>query len=103
MYHAYAARLVARLPKPTSGSLSGSAVLGASDWHVRLSDEDISVVCLIVSTAEHCQVGGSAFMLLFGNDFAATPFTAILYLLLVVSAPSNAAGDGGCAGARSGC
>jgi hypothetical protein len=55
VYRAYAARLVARLPKPASGSLAGSAVLGASDWHVRLSDDDIGVVCLIVSTAEHCQ------------------------------------------------
>lgn len=57
VYRAYAARLVARLPKPSSGSLSAAAVLGASDWHVRLADEDMGVVCLIVSTAEHCQVG----------------------------------------------
>lgn len=57
VYRAYAARLVARLPKPASGSLAGSAVLGANDWHVRLSDDDIGVVCLILSTAEHCQVG----------------------------------------------
>ena len=57
VYRAYAARLVARLPKPSSGSLSAAAVLGASDWHVRLADEDVGVVCLIVSTAEHCQVG----------------------------------------------
>ncbi|EFN54878.1 hypothetical protein CHLNCDRAFT_23940 [Chlorella variabilis] len=55
VYRAYAARLVARLPKPSSGSLGAAAVLGASDWYVRLSDDDIGVVCLIASTAEHCQ------------------------------------------------
>ncbi|KAL4452083.1 hypothetical protein ABPG75_007745 [Micractinium tetrahymenae] len=55
VYRAYAARLVARLPKPSSGNLTASAVLGTSDWHVRLSDDDIGVVCLIISTAEHCQ------------------------------------------------
>jgi hypothetical protein len=32
-----------------------AATLGTSDWHVKLSDDDVSVVCLIVSTAEHCQ------------------------------------------------
>lgn len=55
VYRAYAARLTARLPKPASGSLGGTAVLGTTDWHVRMSDEDIGVVCLLVSTAEHCQ------------------------------------------------
>lgn len=43
VYRAYAARLVARLPKPSSGNLAASAVLGTSDWHVRLSDDDIGV------------------------------------------------------------
>lgn len=55
VYRAYAARLVSRLPKPTSGSLSATAVLGGNDWHVRLSEDDISVCCLVISTAEHCQ------------------------------------------------
>lgn len=55
VYRAYASRLVARLPKPSSGNLAATAVLGTSDWHVRLSEDDIGVVCLIISTAEHCQ------------------------------------------------
>ena len=54
MYRAYAARLVARLPKTASGNAT-AAVLGATDWYVRMSDEDMGVVCLVISTAEHCQ------------------------------------------------
>ncbi len=55
VYRTYAARLVVRLPQTATGATSGAAVLGASDWHVRLSDEDMSVVCTIASTAEHCK------------------------------------------------
>jgi hypothetical protein len=55
VYRAYAGRLVARLPKPPSGSLSHAAVLGATDWQVRMSEEDAGAICLVVSTAEHCQ------------------------------------------------
>lgn len=43
VYRAYASRLVARLPKPSSGNLAATAVLGTSDWHVRLSEDDIGV------------------------------------------------------------
>lgn len=55
VYRAYAARLLARLPKTASGATSGTAVLGSSDWHIKMSDDDIDVICLIISTAEHCQ------------------------------------------------
>jgi hypothetical protein len=54
VYRAYAARLVARLPKTASGGAT-VAVLGGTDWYVRMSEEDIGVVCLVISTAEHCQ------------------------------------------------
>ena len=55
MYRAYAARLLARLPKTAGGGTAGAAALGATDWHVRASEEDERVACLIVGTAEHCQ------------------------------------------------
>jgi hypothetical protein len=48
VYRAYAARLVARVPKTASGATTGTAVLGSSDWHVKMSDEDINVICLII-------------------------------------------------------
>ena len=54
MYRAYAARLVARLPKAPAGAGAVPA-LGTTDWQVRLSEEDIDVVCLIIGTAQHCQ------------------------------------------------
>ena len=53
VYRAYAARLVARLPKSASGGTTGSAVLGVQDWQIKLADEDVPVVALILTTAEH--------------------------------------------------
>ncbi|GAB4819166.1 hypothetical protein N2152v2_006212 [Parachlorella kessleri] len=55
VYRAYAVRLVTRLPKTASGATSGTAVLGTADWQVKMTDDDINVICLIMSTAEHCQ------------------------------------------------
>lgn len=55
VYRIYAARLLARLPKTASGQTTVAATLGTTDWHVRIGEEDISLVCLIISTAEHCQ------------------------------------------------
>ena len=54
VYIAYAARLVGRLPKTSTGGTSGYAVLGSIDWHVKLAEGDIEAICLIVNTAEHC-------------------------------------------------
>ncbi|KAK9815375.1 hypothetical protein WJX72_002419 [[Myrmecia] bisecta] len=51
---AYAARLLARLPRTASGATSATAVAGASDWHVKVADGDLEVICTIVSTSEYC-------------------------------------------------
>ncbi|KAK9820837.1 hypothetical protein WJX81_002519 [Elliptochloris bilobata] len=50
----YAGRLVARLPKTAAGGTTGSAAAGATDWHVRLADDDVPVVCALIATAEYC-------------------------------------------------
>lgn len=64
VYTAYASRLVSKLPRrsgPSSNSSSGggtskstAAVLGVTDWHIKLEDGDIEVIALIINTAEHC-------------------------------------------------
>lgn len=54
VYCAYASHLVARLPKTASGAATGIPILGGSEWLVKLSDEDVDLICLVVSTAEHC-------------------------------------------------
>ena len=51
----YAGRLVARLPKTPAGGTTGSAAAGTTDWHVRLPDDDVPVVCALIATAEYCQ------------------------------------------------
>ncbi len=50
----YAGKLVARLPKTASGGTTGSAAAGTTDWHIRLTDEDVPVVCALIATAEYC-------------------------------------------------
>jgi hypothetical protein len=50
----YAAKLIARLPKTAAGTTTGTAVAGTADWHIRLNDEDVVVVCTLVTTAEYC-------------------------------------------------
>ena len=55
---AYASQLVSKLPS-RSGASGGSAnttaaVLGVTDWHVKLADGDIEVIALIINTSEHC-------------------------------------------------
>lgn len=67
VYTAYAARLVAKLPARAGAGASGgghsynnnnnnstAAVLGVTDWHIKLADGDIEVIALIINTAEHC-------------------------------------------------
>jgi len=71
IYTAYASRLVSKLPIQSGAgggggnagggggnaggfSNSTSAVLGVTDWHVKLADGDIEVIALIINTAEHC-------------------------------------------------
>lgn len=51
---AYAARLVARLPKTAGGGTAGTPTLASQDWHVRLPEGDVPVCCAVVSTAEYC-------------------------------------------------
>ncbi|DBA74723.1 TPA: hypothetical protein ACH3X2_009385 [Trebouxia sp. C0005] len=51
---AYSGKLIARLPKTASGSVNATASAGTSDWQIKMPDDDIPVVCTIVSTAEYC-------------------------------------------------
>lgn len=51
---AYAGKLIARLPKTASGSVNATASAGTVDWQIKMPDDDIPVVCTIVSTAEYC-------------------------------------------------
>ena len=51
---AYAAKLIARLPKTATGGTTGSASAGTQDWYIKLNDEDVVVVCTIIATAEYC-------------------------------------------------
>ena len=52
---AFAGKLVARLPKTSSGLTTGTASTATSEWHIKVSDEDFGVVCVIITTAEYCQ------------------------------------------------
>lgn len=54
MLRAYAGKLIARLPKTTTGGTTGSAGAGTQDWYIKLNDEDVVVVCTIIATAEYC-------------------------------------------------
>ena len=54
MLRAYAGKLIARLPKTAAGGTTGSAGAGTADWHIRLHDEDVVVVCTVIATAEYC-------------------------------------------------
>jgi vacuolar protein sorting-associated protein 53 len=67
VYTAYASRLISKLPSKSgvgggsggSGSgyasnLSTAAVLGVTDWHIKLAEGDVQVIALIINTAEHC-------------------------------------------------
>ena len=51
---AYAGKLIGRLPKTASGSVNATASAGTTDWQIKMPDDDIPVVCTIVSTAEYC-------------------------------------------------
>lgn len=54
MLRAYAGKLIGRLPKTASGSVNATASAGTTDWQIKMPDDDIPVVCTIVSTAEYC-------------------------------------------------
>ncbi|KAL3139007.1 hypothetical protein ABBQ32_005811 [Trebouxia sp. C0010 RCD-2024] len=51
---AYAGKLIGRLPKTASGSVNATAAAGTTEWQIKMPDDDIPVVCTIVSTAEYC-------------------------------------------------
>lgn len=52
--HAYAGKLIARLPKTAAGTTTGAAAAGTVDWYIKLNDEDVVVVCTLITTAEYC-------------------------------------------------
>ena len=52
---AYARSLTARLPKPAVGGTQAAASTSGTDWHVRVEDVEVDVVCTIVCTADYCQ------------------------------------------------
>ena len=53
-YEAYASALLNKIPKTSAGSTIGTPVLGVTSWHVKLGPRDIELICLIISTSEHC-------------------------------------------------
>ena len=58
VFREYARRMVTRLPKTVSGGqVTGGhlPILGSTEWLVKFNDCDWEVVCLIITTAEHCQ------------------------------------------------
>jgi hypothetical protein len=92
---AYSGKLIARLPKTASGSVNATASAGTSDWQIKMPDDDIPVVCTIVSTAEYCNeivgsLGRSVAKMLdppYGEQVcahASTCTSALLLLLLVM-------------------
>ncbi len=52
---AYAARLLARLPKTATGGVTGTVTAHATDWHVRLADDDFGGICALIATAEYAR------------------------------------------------
>lgn len=54
MLRAYAGKLTARLPKTAAGSVTATATAGTTEWQIKMPDDDIPIVCTIVSTAEYC-------------------------------------------------
>ena len=51
---AYAARLLARLPKTAAGGTAGTPTAHTTDWYVKLGEEDLAVAAVIIATAEYC-------------------------------------------------
>lgn len=54
MYRSYADMLMAKLPKTASGATAAVAVVGNTSWHITLTEESIRMICLIISTCDHC-------------------------------------------------
>ena len=54
MVRAYAARLLARLPKTAAGGTAGTTTAHTTDWYVKLGEEDLGVAAVIIATAEYC-------------------------------------------------
>jgi hypothetical protein len=51
----YAGELLKRLPKTMTGGTAAQPPYSGTDWHVRLPDEEESVLCSILATAEYCR------------------------------------------------
>jgi hypothetical protein len=54
----YAGELLKRLPKTMTGGTAAQPPYSGTDWHVRLPDEEESVLCSILATAEYCRYEG---------------------------------------------
>ncbi|WPT15325.1 Vacuolar protein sorting-associated protein 53 A [Picochlorum sp. SENEW3] len=54
MYQSYADMLMAKLPKTANGATAAVAVVGNTSWHITLTEESIRLICLMISTCDHC-------------------------------------------------
>eukprot|EP00775_Hariotina_reticulata_P007996 gene7996-8194_t len=52
---AYAGELLKRLPKTATGGTSAQPPYSGTDWHVRLPDEEETVLTSILATSEYCR------------------------------------------------
>lgn len=54
LYQSYASALISKLPKTALGQTTGNATIGSTSWHIKMSPDDIRILCLIVRTSDHC-------------------------------------------------
>ncbi len=54
LYETYAAALISKIPKTSGGEMAGVATIGSTSWHIKVSQEDIRIICLIIRTSDHC-------------------------------------------------
>ena len=54
LYKSYASALISKLPKTSAGQMTGNASIGSTSWHIKVSQEDVRILCLIIWTSDHC-------------------------------------------------
>jgi len=54
VYQSYASGLLSKLPKTVTGSTTGMATIGSTSWHIKTVPKDIDLLCIVISTSEHC-------------------------------------------------
>lgn len=54
LYRSYASALTSKLPKTSAGQTTGIASIGNTSWHIKISADDIRIICLIIRTSDHC-------------------------------------------------